>query len=228
MRRWHRRAMAGATSLVTAVGLMLAACDDPGEPSTDGTLIVTASTTGLDHDGDGYRVAVDGTDWGPISANDSVSIRLSPGSHSVALVSLAANCAVDGPSSYTVPIAGDETAPVEITFVVTCTEVQGNVRLTVSTSGTVSPSTRYRVMHETFGYWDYGGPVAELGSLETNGNLVGRVATGQDWANYWHRFWLADVPASCTVSDPHPRPDPGFTIEQGELLDVRFVVTCPP
>jgi hypothetical protein len=30
------------------------------------------------------------------------------------------------------------------------------------------------------------------------------------------------------VSDPHPRPDPGFTIEQGELLDVRFVVTCPP
>jgi hypothetical protein len=208
---------------------MLAACSDLSEPSGDGTLIVTTSTTGLDQDGDGYHVTLDGTDKGVISANDRMSLWLSAGSHSIALVGLASNCSVEeSPRSVSVTAGELVRDTVEIAFVVTCTPVRGNVWLTASTSGEVSPSTEYRVLYETFGYWDYGGPVSELGALEPNGNLVAEVATGEHWANYWHRFRLADVPASCSVSDPHPDPDPGFTIERGELLKVEFVVTCPP
>jgi hypothetical protein len=228
MKRWHRRINGGASSLLSAVGLMLAACNDPGEPSTDGTLIVTTSTTGMDQDGDGYSLTLDGTDHGAISANDRVSIRLNPGSHSIALVGLAANCSVENsPRAVSLTAGAPVRDTVEITFVVTCARVPGNVRLTASTSGKVSPGTGYRVMHETFGYWDYGGPVSELGTLEPNGYLVAQVATGQHWSNYWHRFRLADVPASCSVSDPHRSADPGLTLEHGKLLDVEFVVTCP-
>ncbi len=83
-------------------------------------------------------------------------------------------------------------------------------------------------MHETFGYWDYGGPATELGFLGPNGTLVAHVDTGEDWANYWHVFRLDNVPWNCIVYDPHPYPAPGFTIPATGVLNVEFEVECPP
>src|SRR5438093_1401116 len=113
--------------LLLAVGLTWAACNDTGSPpdggvgpSTDGTLVVSTST-GLDLDLDGYRVEVDGTDRGAIPANDTVVIRLDPGSRTIALTGLSPNCTIEGPGSRTVTIVDTEVASIDFSVVCTAT-----------------------------------------------------------------------------------------------------------
>src|SRR5947208_1227421 len=62
-----------------------------------GTVEVSASTTGVDLDPDGYAVAVDGGAGQPLAVNGTVSLaQLSAGSHSIALGGVATNCSVSG------------------------------------------------------------------------------------------------------------------------------------
>ena len=76
------------------------------------------------------------------------------------------NCQVENsPQSVSVTTGGLVRDTVEARFAVTCGTESWNVQITAPTTGVVPPSTRYRVIHETFGYWDYGGPVEELGFL---------------------------------------------------------------
>jgi len=300
--------------LLLAAGLAAVGCEEGSGPSDGpGEVSVRVTTIGLDLDLNGYRVLVESVDRGAISSNGTTLIRLDPGTYSVALASLEANCSVDGPDSRDVPVADDESAQVDFKvvctarsgvigvvvnasgtrvdgayavdidgvkefpvrlqdpafvssvaagdhvvsldtphncqvenspqsvtvtagglirdtavarFAVTCGTESWNVRITATTTGVVPPSTRYRVMHETFGYWDYDGPVTELGLLEPNGTLVALIEAGSG-ANYWHRFYLGGVPSTCSVNDPHPYPNPGFTIPAGGL-DVEFEVLCSP
>lgn len=80
---------------------------------------ITTTTTGLDIDVNGYRIAVDGTDRGPIPVNGTAVTRLDPGSRTIVLMSLTSNCMIDGPGSRTVTIVEGEVAPIE--FAVGCT-----------------------------------------------------------------------------------------------------------
>jgi hypothetical protein len=150
------------------------------------------------------------------------------GDHVVAL-DAPLNCLVENnPQSVSITTGGLVRDTVEARFAVSCGTVSWNVRITAPTTGAVSPSTRYRVMHESFGYWDYGGgPMTELGVLEPNGTLVAHVDTGLNGSSYWHVFGLRDVPSGCSVSDPHPYPDPGFSIPDDGVMKVEFKVACP-
>jgi hypothetical protein len=126
-----------------AVVLMLAACDETGGPSTDAPrdvddpqiVRVTAATTGLDTDLDGYRVVVDGTDRGTIPSNGTALIRVDPGSRTIALAGLAPNCAVDGAGSRTVTVIANEVAVVE--FAVVCTATPASRTLAFESHGDI-------------------------------------------------------------------------------------------
>jgi TolB protein len=87
-------------------------------------LQITASTTGLEIDRDGYRLEVDGTDRGSLAANGTMLIPLDPGSRTIGLTDLAANCAVDGPGSQTVTIVASEVMPIRFAVVCTATTTQ--------------------------------------------------------------------------------------------------------
>jgi hypothetical protein len=95
---------------------------------------VTITTTGLDIDQDGYRVAVDGIDQAPIPSNAVAFIRAESGSRTIALDGLAPNCTSAGPVLQTVTIVPDQTAPVE--FAVVCTATTGVIEVSLSASGT--------------------------------------------------------------------------------------------
>ena len=79
-----------------ALALVAAGCgdDDPAPPTT-GSIGVTTVTTGDDIDADGYTLSVDGNNAGAIGVNAVVVIPdLTPGTYSVGLSGIAANCAV--------------------------------------------------------------------------------------------------------------------------------------
>jgi len=79
-----------------ALALVAAGCgDDDPAPATTGSIGVTTVTTGDDIDADGYTLSVDGNNAGAIGVNAVVIIPdLTPGTYSVGLNGVAANCAV--------------------------------------------------------------------------------------------------------------------------------------
>src|SRR5439155_302046 len=88
-------------------------------PPPTGDLTVTAATTGLDLDPDGYTVTVDGGQSRSLGINTSTTYSaLTAASHTVELTGVAANCTVSGqnPRTVTVPTGGTTT-----TFTITCT-----------------------------------------------------------------------------------------------------------
>jgi len=77
-----------------------------------GSLGVTTSTWGLGQDGDGYEVVIDGGAPLSIGTNETQSIPLSVGDHTIELQSIAANCSVQSgtnPRTETI-VDGAETA----------------------------------------------------------------------------------------------------------------------
>ncbi|MBW2211162.1 MAG: hypothetical protein JRG67_08955 [Deltaproteobacteria bacterium] len=81
---------------LVALALVAAGCgdDDPAPPTT-GAIGVTTVTTGDDIDADGYTLSVDGNNGGAIGVNAVVIIPdLTPGTYSIGLGGVAANCAV--------------------------------------------------------------------------------------------------------------------------------------
>ena len=193
--------------------------------ATSGVIEIVVGASGANVDG-AYEVRLDGDRELSVGLDGPTYIgAVPPGDHVVSLDAPLTCLVENNPQSFSVSAGGLVRDTAEASFAVTCGTVSWNVRITAPTTGPVSPSTRYRVMHETFGPWDYGGgPVTELGSLEPNGTLITHLDTDEPWASYWHVFWLEDVPTNCSVSNPHPYPDPGFTLP----ADVEFEVACPP
>jgi hypothetical protein len=190
-----------------------------------GVISVLVEASGTSVNG-GYEARVDGSEEFRVGLDQPAYRGAVPaGDHEVAL-DAPLNCLVENsPQTVNVTTGGQVRDTAEARFAVTCGNVGWNLRVVARTTGPVPPSTRYRVMHESFGYWDYGGPVTELGYLEPNGTLIAHTEPNDgSGANYWHRFYLEDVPPGCSVSDPHPYPDPGLTIP----AEVEFEVTCSP
>ena len=156
---------------------------------------------------------------------------VSAGHHIVALRP-SSSCAVEA-DRREVTIAVPELIrdTVEVSFLVTCTqetEPSATVRITAPTTGTTP--TSYRVWYEHFNYWGYGGVVNHLGELEPSGTLLVDLPVSNIWSGgdpYWYRFYLEDVPSTCSVDDPNPSRG-GFTIAYGDTLEVEFAVRCSP
>jgi len=95
---------------------------DPSEP-IDGALEVSASTTGPDPDPDGYSVVVDADSAGVLAPNGSDTVgSLIPGTHSVQLAGVAANCLLSGENPR--PVSIGPGAMVSIQFDITCSEMK--------------------------------------------------------------------------------------------------------
>jgi hypothetical protein len=170
---------------------------------------VTATSTGLDIDPNGFRVAVDGTDRGPVGSNGSVLSRIDPGSHTIALTGLAANCTISGPASRTVTIVDTEVASIE--FEVVCTATTGVIGVVVEASGTdVEGDYRAVVDGGTQSPVGLGGP-AYVTSVPAGDRVVSLLA-----------------PVNCEVENR----DQSVTVTGGELIrdtvQVTFSVTCVP
>ena len=81
----------------------------------------------------------------------------------------------------------------------------------------------YTVLHEVYGYWDYGGTPTYLGDLEPNGTLIATVAPSFG-EPCWNLIHLTGVPANCRVSGPNPTDR--FTVMLSETIDIEFTVVC--
>ena len=103
------------------------------------------------------------------------------------------------------------------------------VRITAPATRPLPSATPYRVWYEHYEYWGYGGESLYLGDLEPNGTLVVDLPASNLWGGdpYWYRFYLADLARTCRADDPNPSQG-GFTIAQGDTLEVAFAVACSP
>jgi len=106
---------------------------------TAGSLSVTTSTSGAsgDLDPDGYTVTLDGATSRAIGDNGTTTFSgLAPGSHTVVLSGMAANCSVSGGTSRTVSVTAGSTA--STSYSVSCAPTgptTGSLTVTTATSG---------------------------------------------------------------------------------------------
>jgi len=95
---------------------------------------VTASTTGVDLDADGYQVSVDGAALQSLTALGSIIVtRLTPGPHTVALSGLSGNCTLSDDNPRAVVILLGEI--IDVPFAVTCRAVRGAIAVSATTTG---------------------------------------------------------------------------------------------
>ena len=106
--------------------------------TSQGDLYVSASTTGIDLDPNGYTVTVDGGASQPLASNGSVTFTGVPaGSHTVALSGIAGNCSVTGANPQTVTVTAGATT--RAPFSLSCAPTgSGSGTLTIKTSTTGS------------------------------------------------------------------------------------------
>ena len=116
--------------LAAALG-MPAACTDPDEPSTDGTLVVSTHTGGDDPDQDGYLLTVDGTQSVPLDPTGITELGLPSGRHSLRLDGVAQHCSVDRETPIEVDVPARST--LSVAFEVTCPA--STVQVTTTTTG---------------------------------------------------------------------------------------------
>jgi hypothetical protein len=195
------------------LALIVSACGEGVEDITGpqtGTIVVTATSSGPEPDPDGYLFAVDGGAPQPIGVSASSSLaNVAPGSHTVFLSGLAANCTMSSanPQTVTVTAAASATA----SFAVQCSApgpTTGSVRLVTATGGS-SPDS------DGFIYSLDGGTEQPIGANATT--LLESQSAGS------HSILLAGIATNCTLAGENPRT---FNVTAGAQSDVTFTLTC--
>lgn len=168
---------------------------------------VTVRSTGVDLDGDGYRLIVDGSDRGMIAAIATIVVRLGPGQRTIALQGLASNCSLDGPGSRTVVIPETDVVPID--FAVVCTATTGVIAV-------LPPENTQGIEY----------------TAQVDGGIPFPVGTGQPGyksgvAPGTHVVTLT-APLYCTVDEPTR----SVTVVAGgpvrDTVEVTFSVRCEP
>jgi WD40 repeat protein len=158
-----------------------------------GNIEVTAATSGVDLDPNGYGIQVDGGPPRLVFINGTTTIAdLSPGDHSVTLTSAEANCAVAGANPRTIPVtAGGVTRDTtRTTFEVTCVATTGSILVTAATSGIDLDPNGYTVLVD-------GG---QLRALALNGTaMIEGLGAGD------HSVGLFGAAGNCTIAGVNPR-----------------------
>lgn len=172
---------------------------------------IRTSTTGLDHDANGYRLLLDGVPAQTMASNSSTVIsRLVPGEHLLELTDVAPNCEAEGPTARTLTVVNAELALVE--FPVTCRAAWAAIRVEASTAGS-DPDGQYRA------------------SLVGFPNLTAQVNGGSGYILQVpagaHQVVLGDVAANCAVQGGVTREATvavGGTVR--DTAEVVFAVEC--
>ena len=179
-------------------------------PAT-GSIEINTITSGPEPDADGYAVSIDDQAEKSLGINATLDREgLEPGSHSVRLMGMAANCNVAGDNPRTVSVPAGESTPV--IFEVTCSATTGSLEITASTTGASVDPDGYTVSLDG----------SERGVLATNSSVtVGGLIAGN------HAAGLGGVAANCQVQGDNPRE---VTVVAGASVTVAFAVICaaPP
>jgi hypothetical protein len=189
--------------LPLAVGLLLAACVDGEEPSTDGTLVVSTSTGGGDPDQDGYWLTVDGRDSLLLAPTGTAELRLPSGGHSLRLHGMAQHCSVVEGASREVDVPSR--GAVSVAFEVSCPA--SAVRITTTTTGLDIDPDGYHVLVDG----------TDRGSIPSNGTLLTRVDPGS------RMIALTGLAPLCTPEGSGSR---AVTVPDLEVVPVEFAIVC--
>src|SRR5947207_1062063 len=185
-------------------------------PPTTGSLRVTTATSGAsgDVDPDGYSVTLDGTTSRAIGDNATTTFTgLAPGSHTVVLSGVAANCTVSGGTSRTLSVTAGST--VSTSYAVSCAPTgptTGSLSVTTATSGAsgdLDPDG-YTVSVD-------GGAASQ--PIPDNGSVTFTGPAGD------HTVALSGVAGNCSVSGANPRT---VTVPSGGTVSTTFSVSCAP
>src|SRR5438034_897247 len=156
-----------------------------------GSILVTAATTGIDLDPNGYTVLVDGGQLRPLPLNGTVLIEgLAGRDHSLGFSGAAANCPVAGANPRTVHVTtgGTTRDTARTTFDVTCVAVTGTVQVTTTVSGVDPDPNGFSALLDD----GQSRPVVYNGSVLFTG-----VSAGD------HSVVLFDLASNCTVNGPN-------------------------
>jgi WD40 repeat protein len=189
-----------------------------------GIIEVTAATSGLELDPDGYTVRVDSGAPQPLPINGTVRFPgLSGGDHSVTLTGAAGNCTIGGenPRTVAVTVGGTTRDTARTTFAMTCLSTTGTLKVTTATSGAELDPNGYDVLGDEVCYPYYGYEYcyyAWLTHVAANGVVtIPSLAVGE------HTVGLGDVAANCTVTGSNPRTT---NVAPGDTVVEAFVITC--
>jgi hypothetical protein len=176
-----------------------------GTTGGTGSISVTASTTGVNPDPDGYTVSISGVGRSPIGTNATVEITgLAPGDYELRLSDLAPNCLwVPSPNAVQVATVSAGSAA-QVTFDVTCfTQPLGTLRVRASTTG--RPPFFYLIGIDN----------QTVGGVGVNGAADFRLSAGS------HRVSLL-VGSGCSVADNNRT----VQVVSGATVETTFKVTC--
>src|SRR5881392_2152981 len=187
----------------------------PTGPTT-GSLSVTTATSGAsgDVDPDGYTVTLDGATSRAIGDNGTTTFSgLAPGSHTVVLSGMAANCSVSGGTSRTVSVTAGSTG--STSYSVSCAPTgggTGSLTVTTATSGATGDldPDGYTVSVD-------GGAASQ--PIPDNGSVTFTGPAGD------HTVALSGVAGNCSVSGANPRT---VTVPSGGTVSTTFSVSCAP
>ena len=179
----------------------------PPPPPQGGKLLVTVITTGGGPDADGYRLIVDQGAPIAVSASAEVSLTLAPGSHTIEIANVAANCAVSGTNSRVAKVTSSGTTAV--TFAVFC-PIPGTIRVSTTTTGPSPDPDGYLVSLD-------GAPRGPLGQQEVLD--ISSIHPG----NYILR--LSSIAGNCSIPEGTSR---YVTVAEAQVSTVLFAVTCAP
>jgi Tol biopolymer transport system component len=155
---------------------------------------VTAATSGIDVDPDGYTaVHVDEGTAQAIALNGTVTFAgLAAGSHSIRLDGVLGNCLVGGENPRTLPVTtgGLTRDTARTTFSVDCVAATGSIEVSTATSGADLDPNGFTIQV------DGGSPVA----VTANGTALIEGVLGGD-----HSVTLGGVSSNCIVAGQNPR-----------------------
>jgi hypothetical protein len=175
--------------------------------AVSGSILVNVTSSGEPADPDGYTVTLDNQPSKTVEINGSVGFTgAAPGSHTIALSGIAANCTVTGGASQAIQVTAGQEAGVA--FQVACTATTGSIQVTTSTSGVSVDPDGYTVTLQ-------GGAPQSIG---VNGTVtISDVAAGQ------RSLTLAGLAANCTVEGVNPRT---VSVAAGSAAQVSFAIVC--
>ena len=204
-------AVAAGASVTVAVdaGAAAAVRFEVACAATTGTVEVATTSAGSPPDADGYQIQLDGAASQPIGTSATVSIPgVTPGSHTVGLGGLAANCAVDGDNPRAAAVVAGATVRVAIS--VTCSPLPpstGTIEISTATTGPSQDPDGYSF-------------TIDAGNAQPIG--VNGTASVAGFAAGSHSVRLREASANCTIAD-NPRT---VTVAAGETTATAFAITC--
>jgi hypothetical protein len=174
-----------------------------------GSVKVDVTTTGEPTDPDGYTARLDGSGPGLTvpTAGTITFTAVPPGSHTITLTEVAADCSVTGGESQSVSVTAGARA--DLRFAVICAPTTGSIQVTTVATGTSLDPDGYLVSVD--------GGAAQL--LDNNATLtVGGLLPGA------HSVALTGIATNCQLTGENPA---SITVTAGVQAAVSFALDCP-